>query len=83
VQGTTYGISSNLLAEIGFFNDRIKLWGCGDDPDIFWKLFLAYKEGKVKGIYDGNIISIDRISKRWITCLEKMGGIDFFREDFM
>ncbi|MGA1868172.1 MAG: hypothetical protein ACMUJM_06450 [bacterium] len=82
VQGTTFALTYNALKDIDFFGDRIKLWGCGEDSDIFWRIYSGYKNGIIKAVYDGTIITIDRISGRWKYCREKTGGIEFFKKDF-
>jgi len=83
VQGTTFALTPGILQAIGFFGKNVKVWGTGDDPELFWKLYLAYQRGLVKGIYDGNIMTIDQISGRWHSAREKAGGISAFEAGFL
>lgn len=82
VQGSTFILSGQLLKDINYFGERVKIWGCGEDTEAFWRVYLQYKKGNVKGIYDGNIMTIDSLSGRWMYCHIEAGGIELFRKDF-
>jgi len=82
VQGTTYAVTPDILEGVGLFNKKVEDWGLGDDEDMFWKVYCAYCEGKVCALFDGDIVSIGRISGRWHYCKEAAGGLDAFVDLF-
>lgn len=82
VQGTTFAVSYNVLASIGFFSDQVKVWGCGEDSDIFWKLYKYSQESGLRAIYDGNIQTVDRLTGRWRYAEKLAGGLEAFKAKF-
>ena len=83
VQGANFALTYDLLKAVDFFGRRVKLWGCGEDSDIFWKVYNQALEREAKAIYDGNIITIDKLSGRWIFALQKAGGVKEFKAGFL
>ena len=83
VQGTTFAISYDLLKKVDFWSDNVKEWGCGEDSEIFWKVYnYFFNYHSVMAIYDGNIITEDCISDRWLYCMTNVGGRENFKISF-
>jgi hypothetical protein len=82
VQGTTYAISYSTLKLINFFNESIKEWGFGEDHDIFYRIYLEYLNSRINAVYDSNIVTVDKISGRWLYCTNKIGGSELGRNKF-
>lgn len=61
VQGTTIGFSREVLDSITPLPSKILEWGAGEDSVLFHEAW----RNDVKALYAGDIISIDRLSKRW------------------
>lgn len=82
VQGSTLFFTRDLLHAIGFFGDSVKKWGCGEDSETFWRVYEAHRVGRARGIYDGNIITEDKLTGRWLHCAKRAGGPVSFKKDF-
>jgi len=82
VQGTTFAMSRDLFLLINGFSEHVRSWGCGFDADLFWRLYESSLKGAVKAVYDGNIITQDKLSRRWSGHAGAGGGVKGFRESF-
>jgi len=82
VQGTTFALSKQALINGHFFTKYIAQWGCGEDSEVFFKAYKLCNNKKLKAIYDSNIITIDKITGRWLYCQNQVGGVDIFKKGF-
>jgi glycosyltransferase involved in cell wall biosynthesis len=69
VQGSNFGIRRELLERIGGFEDQTFIWGTGDDPILFWKLYLALRprpgHPDFRACYVEDIRTDNPLSGRW------------------
>ncbi|WP_300156531.1 glycosyltransferase [Solidesulfovibrio sp.] len=69
VQGSNFGLRRELLQAVGGFDKRTFLWGTGDDPALFWKLFQhlrpASPEAPLRACYAEAIVTENPYSGRW------------------
>ena len=82
VQGTTLFFSRRLMEAIDYFGESVQRWGCGEDSETFWRVFTTCQRLGWRGVYDGNIMTVDELSGRWAACSKQAGGVEFFRQDF-
>ena len=85
VQGSNFGIWKKVLKRVGYFAERSFWWGTGDDPDLFWKLYLELRpsspEASKKACYVEELITENSCSGRWQAgCLGSKG---LFIKDFL
>lgn len=71
VQGSTLGLSKELLNKITPLTTKITEWGAGEDSVIFHEVW----RNKPKSLYAGEIVSVDRLSKRWAPSKEILDRI--------
>jgi glycosyltransferase involved in cell wall biosynthesis len=85
VQGSNFGIHRDLLAAVGGFDKETFLWGTGDDPALFWKLYLqlrpSYQAPKYRACYVDDIVTHNPYSGRWRENCRL--DIELFIRDFM
>ncbi len=66
VQGTNFGLSRSLFNRIGGFGEHTSQWGCGVDPDLFWRVYKDLSQSSIKkAIFDPFIITRDIAKGRW------------------
>lgn len=79
VQGTNFGLSRNLFNRIQGFGEHTSQWGCGVDPDLFWRIYEDLsKDSTKKAIFDPFIITRDIAKGRWHFKSDR----DFAKSDF-
>jgi hypothetical protein len=67
---------------MGFYGEYVKEWGLGDDEDIFWRLYEGYRDGVVKPVFNGNIMTRNILTGRWHHCRNQKGAMDEFKKRF-
>lgn len=85
VQGSNFGLRRDLFKTLGGFDQRTFLWGTGDDPAFFWKLYLQLcpltgQNGK-RACYVEDIITDNPYSGRWRTDCRL--DLELFIRDFL
>jgi hypothetical protein len=69
VQGSNFAVRRELLQAVGGFEPRTFLWGTGDDPALFWKLYLHLRPlapgGKLRACYAEAVVTENPCSGRW------------------
>lgn len=76
VQGTNFAMRRELFEKVEGFGLYTADWGCGEDSDLFWKVYkeLIPEPGEhLKAFYAADILTEDLCSGRWGGCL---GGAD-------
>lgn len=69
VQGTNFGLRRSTLTAIGGFGEHTERWGCGVDPDLFWRLYCRLKPERLgeraRACFSGVCLTLDSVSGRW------------------
>ena len=85
VQGSNFGLTRELLDAIGGFEVNTFFWGTGDDPALFWKLFLKLRptgdKTNFQACYVDDIVTRNEHSGRWSQ--SRRLDIALFIRDFM
>lgn len=85
VQGSNFGIHRTLMEKVGGFDSSTFLWGTGDDPALFWKLYLSLrptdKDRIMKACYVDDILTHNPYSGRWREDCRL--SLELFIRDFM
>ncbi len=85
VQGSNFALRRDLLQAVGGFDQRTFLWGTGDDPALFWKLFQHLRpvspEAPRRACYAEAIVTENPYSGRWRE--DCRVDIELFLRDFL
>lgn len=84
VQGSNFGLRRPLLEAAGGFDTRTFLWGTGDDPALFWKLYLLLRPldgGPMRACYAEDIVTENPYSGRWRA--DCRVDLELFIRDFL
>jgi len=69
VQGSNFGVRRDVLESVGGFDDRTFIWGTGDDPVLFWKLYEHLRpadyQREMQACYVDAIETENPYSGRW------------------
>jgi hypothetical protein len=82
VQGTNFAMHRDLLTRIGGFGEKSSDWGCGEDSDLFWKVYTTLNPGldpTKRAFFAANIVTSDLCTGRWVGC---QGGVEKFISGF-
>lgn len=84
VQGSNFAMCRWLLNEVGGFGEYTSAWGCGDDPDLFWRVFSYFRMHSLlqsrPALYASEIITQDLRSGRW---RQKIVSSERFQQGFL
>jgi len=71
VQGTNFAMRRGLFERIKGFGEYTTEWGCGEDSDLFWKVYKVLTQvstGAKRAFFAGDIMTRDLCTGRWLGC---------------